>query len=179
MASAHRDREISRQETTSPGTPHRSSEVGLPRQARRQAFHLPDLGFHRAVDELIAALESVSRHAKTVGPAMVVAKRSGQPRTPDANTLRVHLPDSKIRRLFLLYRPPKVYGWLLRIYFIVACVSAPVFLLTSVLLRSAKVSGDSDADGFLGSAVFATILALGLRFLTVRLERKFLPSKPT
>ena len=104
--------------------------------ARRQAFHLPDLGFHCAVDELIAALESVSQRPKTVGPGRLVAKRSGQPRTPDANTLRIHLPDSKIRRLFLLYRPPKVYGWLLRIYFIVACVSAPVFLLTSVLLRS-------------------------------------------
>jgi hypothetical protein len=146
--------------------------------ARRQAFPLPDTAFHRAVDELIAAVDSTSPHAKSGGARRVPTKRP-KPSTPLAGPL-LHLPDSKTRRFFLLYRPPKVYGWLLRLFFLEACIVAPTFLVISVgmSLRGISVSGDFDPGGALAIAIyFGFGGALALRFLTVRLERKFFVPK--
>jgi TIR domain len=144
--------------------------------ARRHAFYLPDEGFHRAVDELIAAIESVSPPAKSVAAEKAQAEARGKPGTPHPHTPGLRLPDSRIRRLLLWYRPPKVYGWLLRVCFVYFGLYVPVLLVISagMFLGTIGVSEDLDAGSALGIAVVMGLLALGLRSLTVRLERKFL-----
>ena len=150
--------------------------------ARRHAFLLPDEGFHRAVDELIAAIEAGSPEANRVGAgkprARTLAKIEGKREAPHPKTLRLHLPDSRARRLLLWYRPPRIYGWLLRVCFTFVGVYVPVFLVMSAgMLLGIGTPKDVDTgSGLAITAIVVGLLALGLRWLTVRLERKFLAS---
>jgi hypothetical protein len=133
--------------------------------ARRHAFQLPDVGYHRAVDELIAAVESAPDKAR--------AEDRTSLRQPRSNARRLHLPDSKLRRNFLLYRPPKAYGWLLRYWFLWCVVASPVLLLVAL---SMGVTGQMDIRDSIQlgiGGVAAVPIALWLRSVTIRLERKF------
>ena len=145
--------------------------------ARRHAFQLPDVGFHRAVDELIAAVESVSADVQAVGPKSVGPKNPRKRTTLRAYSRELHLPLSKFRRMFLLYKPPKVYGWLFR-YWFMGSVFWCVFMAPLLALTIAGLPDEPSAAVFLGSVPAVALFALGVRSLTVRLERKFVAKEP-
>ena len=147
--------------------------------ARRHAFNLPDAGFHRAVDELMTLVTSISTDVKSPRAKKVQAESPGDVMTPRSGVVGFHLPDSKIRRMFLLYRPPKAYGWFLRFYFIWCVLAGPIFGIVSVSFGITGGLDSGDAVGLAIAAVAAVPLALALRSLTVRLERKFQTSKQT
>ena len=120
----------------------------------------------RKLEKLRFAAESVPQVDKTrAGDA---ARKEGSTAAPVPTTLS--LPHSKIRRVFLLYRPPKTYGWILRFYFYLCCAGSLAFL--------AALAGTRNAD-FFGGVFWAPLVGLGLRSLTLRLERKFVTTVRT